>query len=186
MACPVRVQERLRGWRCRGLLSGVRPSEDSRVPLTWAVGGYYSWRGGIPSPHASTTSRMVMQWPEWRRERRGWSHRADGDGGDRSRWPDVTAWRSCSSSLRGLRHPFSRVRPTGHIGAGGTVPRGCCRPCRIELHSGGDGLATGVGGAVPGHDSQARSGVDSPLTWAPRNVSALNAPMGAGMEAAGP
>jgi hypothetical protein len=28
----------------------------------------------------------------------------------------------------------------------------------------GDGLATGVGGAVTGHDSQACSGVDSPLT----------------------
>jgi hypothetical protein len=45
----------------------------------------------------------------------------------------------------------------------------------------------GVGGAVPGHDSQARSGVDLPLTWAPANVSALNAPaQGASMEAAGP
>jgi hypothetical protein len=44
----------------------------------------------------------------------------------------------------------------------------------------------GVGGAVPGHDSQARSGVDSPLTWTPADVSALNAPVGgAGMEAAG-
>jgi hypothetical protein len=34
----------------------------------------------------------------------------------------------------------------------------------------------GVGGAVPGHDSQARSGVDSPLTQTPAGVSALNAP----------
>jgi hypothetical protein len=32
-----------------------------------------------------------MQWPGWRRGRRGWSHRADGERGDRSRWPDVTA-----------------------------------------------------------------------------------------------
>jgi hypothetical protein len=54
-------------------------------------------------------------------------------------------------------------------------------------HNGGDGLARIVGGAVPGHDSQARSGADSPLTWTPTNVSALNAPSGgAGMEAAGP
>jgi hypothetical protein len=45
----------------------------------------------------------------------------------------------------------------------------------------------GVGRAVPGHDSQARSGVDSPLTRMPANVSAFNAPAGgAGMEAAGP
>jgi hypothetical protein len=29
---------------------------------------------------------------------------------------------------------------------------------------------------MPGHDSQARSGMDSPLTWAPADVSALNAP----------
>jgi hypothetical protein len=40
---------------------------------------------------------------------------------------------------------------------------------------------------VPGHDSQARSGVDSPLIWTPAGVSALNAPVGgAGMGAAGP
>jgi hypothetical protein len=32
-----------------------------------------------------------MQWPGWCRGRRGWSYRADGDGGDRSRRPDVTA-----------------------------------------------------------------------------------------------
>jgi hypothetical protein len=36
----------------------------------------------------------------------------------------------------------------------------------------------GVGGAVQGHDSQARHGVDSSLTWAPANVSALNPPVG--------
>jgi hypothetical protein len=67
------------------------------------------------------------------------------------------------------------------------VPQGCCWPCRTASHSGGDGLAGGVGGAVPGRDSQARRGMDSPLTWAPVNVSALNPPVGgAGMEAAGP
>jgi hypothetical protein len=45
----------------------------------------------------------------------------------------------------------------------------------------------GVGGAVPGHDSQACSGVDSPLTWVPTDVSALNASAGgAGMEVEGP
>jgi hypothetical protein len=43
----------------------------------------------------------------------------------------------------------------------------------------------GVGGVVAGHDSQACSGVDSPLTWTPAGVSALNAPAkGAGMGAA--
>jgi hypothetical protein len=45
----------------------------------------------------------------------------------------------------------------------------------------------GVGGAVQGRDSQARRGMDSPLTRAPACVSALNAPAeGAGVEAAGP
>jgi hypothetical protein len=34
MARPVRAQERLRGWRCSGLLFGDRPCEDSRVLLT--------------------------------------------------------------------------------------------------------------------------------------------------------
>jgi hypothetical protein len=33
----------------------------------------------------------------------------------------------------------------------------------------------GVGGAVPGRDSKARRGMDSPLTLAPACVSALNA-----------
>jgi hypothetical protein len=91
MARPVRVQERLRGWRCSDLLFGDRPCEDSRVPWREVVQGYSYWRGGVPSPHASAASVMVMQWPGWRQGRRGWSHRADGDGGDRSRWPDVTA-----------------------------------------------------------------------------------------------
>jgi hypothetical protein len=46
-----------------------------------------------------------MQWPGWCWGRRGWSHRTDGDGGDRSRRHDVTAL-----SLRGrgvvVRLPF--------------------------------------------------------------------------------
>jgi hypothetical protein len=54
-------------------------------------------------------------------------------------------------------------------------------------HSGGDGLTEGVGVAVPGRDFQARLGVDSSLTCAPANVSALNPHVGgAGREAAGP
>jgi hypothetical protein len=47
---------------------------------------------------------MVMQWPGWRWGRRGWSHRADGDGGDRSRRPDVTV---LSSHGRGVVVRFS-------------------------------------------------------------------------------
>jgi hypothetical protein len=55
-----------------------------------AVRGYSSWRGGVPSPHASTALGMAMRWSGCRRGRRGWSHRADGDRGDRSRRPDIT------------------------------------------------------------------------------------------------
>jgi hypothetical protein len=66
------------------------------------------------------------------------------------------------------------------------VPRGCCWPCHTASHSGVDGLTGGVGGAVPGRDSQACRGMDSSLTWEPANVSASNPPVGgAGMEAAG-
>jgi hypothetical protein len=90
----------------------------------------------------------------------------------------VRARRSRSSSLRGLRRPFSRVRCVGRTGVGGTVPQGCCWPCCTALHNGVDGLTGEVGGVVPGCDSQARRVVDSSLTQAPANVSALNPPVG--------
>jgi hypothetical protein len=67
------------------------------------------------------------------------------------------------------------------------VPWGRCWPCRTASHSVGDGHTGGVGGAVPGRDFQARRGVESSLTGAPANVSALNPPVGgAGVEASGP
>jgi hypothetical protein len=67
------------------------------------------------------------------------------------------------------------------------VPWDSCWPRRTASHSGGDGLAEGVGGAVPGRDPQACRGMDSSLTRAPANASALNSPVGgADMEAAGP
>jgi hypothetical protein len=84
MARPVRAQERLRGWRCSGFLFGDRPCEDSRVLLTRGHTRHNGWRGGVLSPHARTVVGMASEW-------RGRSHRVDGDGGDRSRWPDVTA-----------------------------------------------------------------------------------------------
>jgi hypothetical protein len=175
VSCSATARVRTRGW-CR----------------REALRGYSSWRGGVPSPHASTTSGMAMQWSGWRRDGR------DGRTGPMvtevtapvgltSRRRPVRSWSSHESSLRGLYRPFSRVRCAGRTGVGGIVPRGSCWPCRTAAHSGGDGLAKRVGGAVPGRDSQARSCADSPLTWAPADVSALNAPAGgAGMEAAGP
>jgi hypothetical protein len=110
----------------------------------------------------------------------------NGPAGPTSRCSPVRAWSSRPSSLRGLRRPLSRVRRVGRTGVGGTVPRGSCWPCRTASHGGGDGLTGGVGGAVPGRDSQARRGVGSSLTWVPANVIALNPPVGGvGMEAAG-
>jgi hypothetical protein len=91
-----------------------------------------------------------------------------------SRRSPVRAGSSRSSSLRGLRRPLSREHRVGRTGVGGIVPRDRRRPCRTTSHSGGDGLTGGVGGTVPGHDSQACRGVDSSLTCAPANVSALN------------
>jgi hypothetical protein len=106
--------------------------------------------------------------------------------GPTSRRSPVRAWRSRPSSLRGLRRPLSRVRRVGRTGVGGTVPRDYRWPCRTASHSGGDGLTGGVGGIVPGRDSQACRGVDPSLTCAPAHVSAFNAPVkGAGMEVAG-
>jgi hypothetical protein len=133
-----------------------------------------------------------MQCPGWR-----W------DGGDGCTGPTATevtgpasltsrrspgqAWSRRPSPLRGLHRPLSRARRVSRTGVGDTVSRGCRWPCRTASHSGRDGLTGGVGGTVSGCDSQARCGVDSSLTWALANVSALNAPVGgAGMEAAGP
>jgi hypothetical protein len=63
MLCPVFVQERLRGWRCRGRSFGGRPHTDSRVPLTGGRTGHISRCGNVLSPRASTTSGMAMQCP---------------------------------------------------------------------------------------------------------------------------
>jgi hypothetical protein len=194
MACPVSVQEQFRGWRCRGRLFARCPYIGSRVRLTGGHRVHNSRRGGVlspPPPHTHTVLGMVMQCPGW-----CWD---GGDGrtgpmatevtspvGPASRRSPVRVWSSRPSSIRGLCRPLSRVRRVGHTGVGGTVPQGCCWPCRTASHSGGDGLIGGVGGTVPGRGSQARRGVDSSLTCAPANVSALNPPVGgAGMEAAG-
>jgi hypothetical protein len=66
----------------------------------------------------ATVSGVEEQW-------RGWSHRVDGDGDDRSRRPDVTAW-SCVSTektFEGAAGPPSRARCVSRTGVGGTVSR---------------------------------------------------------------
>jgi hypothetical protein len=74
MACPVFVQERLRGWWCRGRSFGVCPRADSRVPLMRGRTGHNSGCGDVLSPRVPTAPAMALQWL-------GWPHRADGDGG---------------------------------------------------------------------------------------------------------
>jgi hypothetical protein len=91
MARPVLVQEQLRGWQCSGWLSGCRPWAGSRVPSTGGpyVAQWQSWRRPIPVHSNSigdvvTVPGVALQW-------RGWPHRVDSDGEDRSRQPDITA-----------------------------------------------------------------------------------------------
>jgi hypothetical protein len=65
MACPVSVQEQLRGWRCRGRSFGGRPHANSRVPLTGGRTRHNSECGDVPSPRTSTASGVAMQCPGW-------------------------------------------------------------------------------------------------------------------------
>jgi hypothetical protein len=65
-----------------------------------------------------TVPGVVQQW-------RGWSHRVDSDGDDRSRRPDVTAWPCVSTkkTFEGAAGPPSRARRVSCTGVGGTVSR---------------------------------------------------------------
>jgi hypothetical protein len=82
MACPVSVQERLRGWWSRGRSFGGRLHVDSRVPLTGGRTGHSSGRGDVLSPHTSTVSEMAAECPGWRRN--------GGDGRTRPTATEVT------------------------------------------------------------------------------------------------
>jgi hypothetical protein len=87
----VLVQEQLRGWWRSGWLSVRRPRTGSRVPST---GGPYAaqWRAWRrPVPMRSNSIGDVVAVPGVALQWRGWPHRADSDGEDRSRRPDVTA-----------------------------------------------------------------------------------------------
>jgi hypothetical protein len=78
-----------------------------------------------------------------------------------------------------VRHPFEGSAVLFR-GCGAPAVREWVVQCRGALadHAAQRRTVRGVGGAVAGHDSQACSGVDSPLTWTPAGVSALNAPAG--------
>jgi hypothetical protein len=60
MVCPVSVQERLRGWRCRGRPFGVRPHADSKVPLTRRRTRRSDGCGDVLSLHVPTVSGMAL------------------------------------------------------------------------------------------------------------------------------
>jgi hypothetical protein len=128
MACPVSVQEWPRGWRCRGHSFGGRPHADSRVPLTGGRTRHSSGRGNVPSPRASTTSGMAMQWPGWCRDGGGvrtgpTATKGTGPAGLMSRRSPGQAWNRRSFPLRGFRHPISRAPRVSSMRVGGTVSR---------------------------------------------------------------
>jgi hypothetical protein len=87
----VLVQGQLRGWWRSGWSSGRRPWADSRVPSTGGsyAAQWWSWRR-LVLVHSNNIGDVVtvlgvaLQW-------RGWPHRVDSDGEDRSRRPNVTA-----------------------------------------------------------------------------------------------
>jgi hypothetical protein len=63
---PVLVQERLRGWRCRGCPAGRCPRAGSRVPSTGVRTRHSGRHGGVPSPCVPTASGVSSQCPAWR------------------------------------------------------------------------------------------------------------------------
>jgi hypothetical protein len=128
MACPVLVQEQLRGWRCRSFPFGRHLYANTRVQLTGGRKAHSSRRGGVLSPRTPTASGMALQCPGWRR-----------GGGDGRTGPMVTEgtrltgptsrrcpgreWNRCLSPLQEFRRPPSRVRHVGRTKVGGTVSR---------------------------------------------------------------
>jgi hypothetical protein len=79
-----------------------------------------------PVPVRSNSAGNVVAVPGVALQWRGWPHRADSDGEDRSRRPDVTA-QSCvdtEKAFEGSTGPPSRARRVSHTEVGGTVSRG--------------------------------------------------------------
>jgi hypothetical protein len=63
VARPVLVQERLRGWWCRGWMSSCCPRAGSRGPSTGARTRYSGRHGDVLPPCAPTASGMLPQYP---------------------------------------------------------------------------------------------------------------------------
>jgi hypothetical protein len=114
VACPVSVQEQLRGRPCRSFPFGRRPYAGSKVQMTRGRKVHSSRRGGVLSPRTPIASGMALQCPGWCR-----------GGGDGRTGPMVTeeirltgpTSRHCPgrarnrrpSPFRGFRRPPSRV-----------------------------------------------------------------------------
>jgi hypothetical protein len=147
MACPLSVQEWLRGWRRRSFPFGRRPYADSRVQLMGGRKGHSSRRGGVLSPRTPTTSGMALQCPGWRR-----------DGGDGCTGSMVTeethltgpTSRRGPGRARNRRVPLSRVPPSSFEGGGASV----VRKWVVQCHGTDTGLTaqrrTVAGMASPG------------------------------------
>jgi hypothetical protein len=61
LACPVSVQERLRGWRCKTFPFGRHACVISRVRLTEGRRLHSGGCGDVLSPHTPTASGMALQ-----------------------------------------------------------------------------------------------------------------------------
>jgi hypothetical protein len=109
------VHERLRGWWRSGWLSGRRPGAGSRVASTRDRTWYSGGRGDVLSPVRFNSVGDVVTVPGVALQWRGWTHRADSDGEDRSRRLDVTV--VLCSHKKGI-HPYSRVLPSPLRGLG--------------------------------------------------------------------
>jgi hypothetical protein len=119
---PVLVQERLRGWRCSGWLTGRRSGLIRGCRWRGPVRGTVVAVGDVLSPRVPTASGcrhsaqrgaavagMVAQ---------GWQRRG---------WPIPPAWchgvtlRQHRKDIRGCRRPPSRARRVVRTGVGGTI-----------------------------------------------------------------
>jgi hypothetical protein len=140
----VLVQERLRGWRCSGWLTGRRSGMIRGCCWRGPVHGTVVAVGNVLSPRVPTASGcrhsvqrgaavagMVAQG----RQRRGWPIPPA--------WCHGVALRQHRKDIRGCRWLPSSARRVSCTRVGGTVSRSWQRPCRTVLHSGGDGFPLG-------------------------------------------
>jgi hypothetical protein len=124
MVRPVLVQERLRGWRHSGWSSGRRRGPirgcRRREPVRGTVVVVATSGPRVLQQHRGCrlVPGMELQWL-------GWPHRADSDGDDRLRRPDVTTWPCVvtEKAFEGDAGPPSRARRVSRTGVGGAVSR---------------------------------------------------------------